>query len=124
MTIEKLIKCLELTRSDQDGEALAAIRKANNLRNTLGKSWGELVGTPPGASARQAKPDRGAEFDFADYPGIDEMFDALSRVTLPPTSAQFRDGVEDFYNQRGYLSERQHAALCNMYGRFAGKRGR
>lgn len=42
-TKELLVKCLEMTGSDQDGEALAAIRKANTLLKKLGKRWTDVV---------------------------------------------------------------------------------
>ena len=42
-TRDKLLKCLALTTSDSDGEALAAIRMANRLRAKLGLSWEQLL---------------------------------------------------------------------------------
>ena len=41
--LDLLAKCLELADSDIDGEALSAARKANNLRQKLGKSWGDIL---------------------------------------------------------------------------------
>ncbi len=43
MRIDLIAKCLELTASDKDGEALAAVRKANELRAKIGKSWAEML---------------------------------------------------------------------------------
>jgi len=46
MNINKLIKILNLTQSDNDNEALVAIRKANKLLLSENKSWGDLIGEP------------------------------------------------------------------------------
>ena len=47
MQNEKVIglvaKCLEMVNSDQDGEVLAAARKANLLRSRLGVGWEEML---------------------------------------------------------------------------------
>lgn len=43
--LDLLAKCLELADSDIDGEALSAARKANNLRQKLGKSWEDIITT-------------------------------------------------------------------------------
>ena len=57
--IELLAKCLELSGSDQDGEALAAARRANAIRSRLGLTWKETLtvssgskGVAPRAEAR------------------------------------------------------------------------
>lgn len=42
-TLERLIKCLEMTGSDQDGEALSAIRMANKILKANEKSWEGLL---------------------------------------------------------------------------------
>lgn len=41
-----LAKCLEMVNSDQDGEALAAARKANALREKMGIGWEEVLRSP------------------------------------------------------------------------------
>ena len=51
-TREKMVKCLELTRSDSDGEALNAIRMANRLREKMGVSWEQLLDGAGAGSSR------------------------------------------------------------------------
>lgn len=48
MTIdrERLIRLLRMTESDQDAEALIAIRKANNLLRANGMGWSDVIGQP------------------------------------------------------------------------------
>ena len=41
--LDLLAKCLELADSDIDGEALSAARKANDLRQKLGRSWEDIL---------------------------------------------------------------------------------
>ena len=43
MAFTRLGKLLELTTSNHDGEALVAIRKANEALKQLGLSWTELL---------------------------------------------------------------------------------
>ena len=41
--LDRLAKVLELTTSNRDGEALAAVRKANEMRGNLGSIHGYWV---------------------------------------------------------------------------------
>jgi hypothetical protein len=45
----RLLKILGMTNSNQDGEALAAIRAANKILNEAKTSWAQIV--QPGAQA-------------------------------------------------------------------------
>ena len=116
MSIEKLIKCLELSRSEHDGEALTAVRKANNIRNTLGLSWADLIGVGPSPSPRTT-PDA--------PPDISAMLAELSEAEMSAPSREFLDGLAGYFTERGYLTEKQYAALCGTYDRLvAARRGR
>ncbi len=42
---DRLAKLLSMTSSDHDGEALAAIRKANQLLRANGTTWSDVLGT-------------------------------------------------------------------------------
>jgi hypothetical protein len=42
---DRLAKLLSMTSSDQDGEALTAIRKANELLRLNNKSWSDVLGS-------------------------------------------------------------------------------
>jgi hypothetical protein len=43
---ERMMKCLELTASTNDAEALAAMRAANKIREELGVSWSDIAVDP------------------------------------------------------------------------------
>jgi hypothetical protein len=42
-----LVKLLNMTESQHDGEALAAIRKSINLLRLYRSSWSDMLATPP-----------------------------------------------------------------------------
>jgi hypothetical protein len=42
----KLLKCLRLTASPHDGEALSAVRQANKMLGDAGLEWSQVVATP------------------------------------------------------------------------------
>jgi hypothetical protein len=46
---ERLAKLLSMTSSDHDAEALAAVRKANELLRLNKKSWSDVLGSDPPA---------------------------------------------------------------------------
>ena len=52
---DRLAKLLSMTGSDHDAEALAAMRKANELLRLNKKSWFEVLSDPPPAVARRAE---------------------------------------------------------------------
>ena len=52
---DRLAKLLSMTGSDHDAEALAAIRKANELLRLNKKSWFEVLSDPPPAVAPRAE---------------------------------------------------------------------
>jgi hypothetical protein len=45
---ERMMKCLELTASTNDAEALAAIRAANKIREELCLKWSDFADPKPG----------------------------------------------------------------------------
>lgn len=53
---ERLIKLLSLSGSPHDGEALAAIRKANGLLTANNTTWSEVIAQPEELEAAQSSP--------------------------------------------------------------------
>ena len=43
---DRLVKLLNLTASPHDGEALAAVRRSNEMLQQAGRSWSDLFGAP------------------------------------------------------------------------------
>ncbi len=99
--LDKLTKCLELTASPHDGEALAAIRKANLIRENLKLMWSDLItpsSTTPHATPRA--PDNVAD--------ITEMFQRIWQYN-PPSEKWLKilTSLNSFLLSRGYLTVKQ-----------------
>ncbi len=105
--ITRIAKCLELTASDQDGEALAAARTANKLRRMLGATWTELI-EGPRTYAQPAPHAAGAD--------LGEMFEAI-RLFNPPGGKwlPMMESIEDFWRTRGYLTPKQRQVVEKFF---------
>ncbi len=100
--LPRLVKCLELTTSNHDGEALAAARKANVLRKKLAASWAELMAPAP-------KPDQD-EIDF----GV--VFSTIHEWNPPSGKwAEILSSIESFHRARRYLTARQRRLIDKFY---------
>lgn len=99
--ITRLTKCLELTSSSHDGEALAAVRKANAIRESLNLMWADLLeGTEP-------------DSEGSDY---DEMFAHIWQFN--PPSGKWESIIRDlgsFAKVRGYLTPKQVRLVRKFY---------
>ena len=58
MTIDKerLVRLLRMTESDQDAEALIAIRKSNDLLRAHRTSWADVIDLPPPEDPQFGRP--------------------------------------------------------------------
>lgn len=125
----KLIKLLELTRSDNDHEALSAIRAANRALRTAGLAWDSVVTDAPATGRPGAKkpPKEEAREDKTTADGLPagpamsnklawkSIFDYLSEVFLNEREQYFFDGIISYYTSRGYLTEKQRPWVYKMY---------
>ena len=112
---ELLIKCLALTQSDNDGEALTAIRKANIIRDKMGQTWEGLVSTTSpqgynksGTNTYYEQPQRNQwthpEPDF-DYDGY---FLFIYRHNTPTGKwAEIIGSIKSQWEANGHLSDKQ-----------------
>lgn len=72
---DKLAKVLALAGSDQDGEALAALRKAQGMLKAAGKTFADL--TQPASVARAPAPQKAAGPSFVDiFAGFNDHMEA------------------------------------------------
>jgi type II secretory pathway pseudopilin PulG len=123
---EKLVKLLMMTTSDNDSEALVALRMANRLLQSAKLSWIDLFTTDDPATSNTPTPPepKTAQELMNEY--IEEMF-AFVRRQVAPTSSfhDFIDSLADYYEEHGALTEKQFAALERAYQRaqFYGRRG-
>jgi hypothetical protein len=106
MLHSKLTKLLNLTRSENDPEALSAIRMANSLISKNGLTWNAIIlnDTPPTPRSIESE-----------YPDIQDMIDAIRGSVSEDFDFTFLDSVERQYKRRGKLSDNQISALQNIY---------
>ena len=65
---ERMVKCLELSASPNDAEALAAIRAANKIREELGLKWFDLAVRVKAAAPTYKR--ASDDFDFEPVPDL------------------------------------------------------
>ncbi len=105
--LERLVKLLALTASQHDGEALAAIRRANAVLDRLQIHWVELIDALAKERTVIVEVER-ERVTQADR--IDDAFD----LVLSTATGSFRDFIIDLLDQwraKGSLSPKQLAAL-------------
>lgn len=113
MLSDKLLKLLNMTTSDSDGEALNAIRAANRLIKANGLRWDILLMTDqPPTPARDME---------TDGPSIQEMIDAIRERAPAGFEFNFVDSVERQYKRKGKLSDGQIRGLQNIYDNWLGE---
>lgn len=117
METDKIVKLLNLTRSDNDNEALLAIRRANAIVNKANSSWDVLLAAreesrgydPPPPRRPPPPPPRKKEF-----PPVETMLS----VCLRQVKGQARGFIESLaiaLDDYGSLTEKQESALRKFY---------
>lgn len=126
----KLIRILELTQSNEDAEALTAIRLANKLLAKNGTTWELVVGqhNPPKHETKftysyetqpkpqppppKTKPDVRYDVDSEDY---EEMIAYIRVHAWPEFDMSFVESLADNYEKFGQLTYKQAKGLKNVY---------
>ena len=124
----RLAKLLELTASSHDGEALAAVRKANQERERLGLTWTELIAerslAPQGASdtapvrprTRRRKPPRTACWTAPDGTTWEAVFQVIyDHVSLSDDWAKTIGSIETYHIDHGYLTRKQADLVLKFF---------
>jgi hypothetical protein len=102
-----MLKCLELSASEHDNEALLAVRKANELRQALGIMWSDLMLKPATVTKAGDDPD---EFDYAEI--FRTIFD---HGKLSDKWEEILRNVETYWLSVGQLSPKQHNLVMKFY---------
>ena len=118
---ETFIKLMKMTTSNQDNEALVALRKANAIMMESNLDWEQLLKSKvtvksdvPQTAANQAT---GVIYNNADE--INAMFAALFKKVLPGSSFRaFIDDVHKWWESKGFLTEKQYNAILKSYERI------
>lgn len=131
----QLEKLMQMTTSDNDAEALSALRMANNLLKRYDYTWSSAfqrlvkidsgvpdvedgVATIP-RDQDHRPPRREMVADLQLKNRIDEAFAVLSDARLGPNTQNFIDSLYEQWEKRGFLTEKQQAALFKNADEFA-----
>ncbi len=129
----RLKKMMALTASDNDHEALAALRAANAIIRSSGHTWPEVlervVTVVPEFEADPSPPGRGAGAGAASprRPQADEaahLFRLLEDLELDDKTLEFVNSLRNSFRRFGTLSERQQAALNEVVERTTERQAR
>lgn len=112
----RLTKLLMMTTSDNDGEALVALRKANEMMRAKKISWMDVFGTKDAPKSHNnhhyTAPSHQDDYDFM----IDEVLDC----SIPPKTAELMRSFQDFFRKNGRLSNKQIDVFESIYARYVG----
>jgi hypothetical protein len=133
------IKLMMLSTSDQDGEALVAIRKANAILAEDNLNWEEFIRsgvkvvhetqkqerTDRAKSSKQRKEAEEKEYHdtyrgrlYDDDSEILPMFEyLLETIPVGDSFLHFIQDVRKWYREKGFLTERQYRVIRNAYFR-------
>ncbi len=116
---EKFIKIMKLTQSDQDGETLNAIRMANTILVEANVSWEELLRAKVAVTssvAAQSVPQGGKRYTNKEE--IETMLSGvLASMATGSSFYSFIKSLEDWWMDKGWLTEKQYNALRKSYER-------
>jgi hypothetical protein len=137
---EKLCKLMRMTESENDGEALNALRAANRMLLAEQVNWFEVLGMPRGKrqtpydptrkTPEQANEERrkAAEWARAEDrkareaqmekvydPNIGTMFAYVKAHNRESSLATLLHAMQEYYLQEGYLNKQQYDALKRTY---------
>jgi hypothetical protein len=115
-----LVKLMMLTTSDNDNEALVALRKANAIIAGTGMNWEAFLHMKvkwPEARGAEPPPEYPSRTHSTRWPRsaeIDRMFEVLDENV----KGSFREFVEDvysFYTRTNFLTTAQYQAIKRAY---------
>lgn len=112
MNFERFVKCMMMTTSPNDGEALNALRMANAELATTGKNWSEVLrGKLQMPNAHKPAP-RPPDFTSTASTQVERDFeDAFYGVDAKSNHYAFLRSLQSQFEQRGWLTGPQKAAL-------------
>jgi len=120
---QKVLRCLMLTTSQNDHEALLAIRKANQILAVLNLSWEQYLGVAiredrePDPPPRDPEPETVPKKRMNQYERSMMMIKEVKDHLLETGSSaiEFIESLEAGLYKYGSLTERQMVALKKFY---------
>ena len=115
---ELLKKFMGSAMSEQDGEALNALRMANRILQKENLTWAKVLDRSLKVEydIEEAPPHRDVSDRSAE---IEEAFSFLARQDLPESTENFIHSLSEQWTKRRSLSQAQREALFKVYNRNA-----
>lgn len=107
MDKQKIVKLLSLTQSDNDNEALSAIRMANKILRANEMTWDKFIG-PPGFSQEK-------NYSWAPYQNISEKLEYILNNYPLWFNPEFIRDLSVQLKVRGKLTPKQVQAVEKIY---------
>ena len=119
-----LTKLLNLTRSDNDNEALLAIRRANELLAKSETCWDKVIGqltsgSKPSSTSYKANSTYKKAYSKHEtdkgVPTVMDMLDVCLDYVTATKGREFIISLYDYYTKHRRLTEKQREALRKFY---------
>ena len=126
--LDTLKRIMGMTKSVHDGEALAAIRKANKVLDKYSLTWMEVLGravtaaTLNGGLTHEDIVEANGEISLGEQ--IRRAFDELRGVSMSRSFVEFLQSIEEQFKRTGYLSADQRKPLFTAVKNHREKRRR
>ena len=113
----KVLSVLNLTTSDNDHEALAAVRTANLILKKNKLTWNEFFKVPFRPEPPPPPKQKPNETKFDANADVEEMIAYVREHAWPNFNFDFIDSLEASFEKYGSLTDKQFKALENIYNK-------
>lgn len=126
-TTIKLLNVLNLTTSDNDNEALTAMRTANNILKKHKLDWHKFYNIPKEQPKYQYEPppkqEPRQEPKKKKSSQVIEMISFIRENAWDGFNFDFIDSLEDSFNKYGSLTNKQFKALAKIFNMMEDRKG-
>lgn len=113
-----IVKLLNMTFSDNDNEALSAMRKANKILKDNGIYYNAIIGLNTHKPRQEHAQQKAQAADISD---VSKMFSFLEGVRKSVSTLSFVGSLWNYYKRTGGLTEKQLASLIRFYREHGGR---
>ena len=128
VSVKLLIKCLVLTQSENDHEALTAIRKANSIIKNMGVLWEDVLDDDLSPENNYSSPNEyrntyGSQSTYQNQPeNFGSYFYFIYKHNKPTSKwLEIIDSIRDQWIANQCLSDKQAALVKKFYKTAEGK---
>lgn len=115
--LKQLVKILNLTQSDSDGEALSAIRKVNSILKKNNKEWKDMIIYAPVPQEQHYRWEKCPELFDSDFFKAITLCKEFIR-TLNADQIEVVNNYIRFYNQSKFLPHKNWTDLRKVWHNF------